>query len=65
MKKKQHPQNTPLKCANVPFFYLKKSAHSTLPTGLPSRRLRPKPAVIPGRYALGTESISTHKTPLP
>ena len=49
---------------NVPSGYSKKSAHSALPTGLPSRRLRPRSAVIPKHYASGTASIRTHKTPL-
>ena len=59
MKKKTAPQNTPLKCSNVPSGYSKKSAHSTLPTGLTSRRLRPSGL---GMTRLGTTSIRTHKT---
>lgn len=46
----------------MPSGYSKKSAHSILPTGLPSRRLLPKSVAIPRHYAPGTASIRTHKT---
>ena len=60
-EEKNSTQNTPPKCANVRSGYSKKSAHSALPTGLPSRRLRPSGC---RHYASGTASIRTHKTPL-
>ena len=45
--KNSAPQNTSPKCVNVPSGYSKKSAHSVLPTGLPSRRLRPSGCLVP------------------